>query len=319
MRKFLLLGTVFVATTAFAFGGIFGGDSSSSRKSAGVDAIGVHMNGKGKANIVPAEPEEVCAEGILKDRFGHCNICKNGNVYLSYMDDPCSTAMTPKSCETGSDCWQGVADNTCCSSNTHTCKHGNAYWDSVHGRVSYACSEDNNKNCKSNKDCESNEFCNLMNDEDNSEKPNIGVCMAIGDVISGTTESLGEIIMSSFGMQWWGAENWCAAQGKSLIKVSELHCYQKGTEIELTEQDGYEGPCCVKGENCDYRGTWQTSDFSPVLREVYSAMSIFFDNTPSFWTITNTQNPYWCQLSYGYCGQTQRVPLNHNVYNALCR
>ena len=72
MRKFLLLGTVFMATTAFAFGGIFGGGgNSSSRKTAGVDAIGVHVNGKGtKPNIdvrtCDSETEELVGSECCK-------------------------------------------------------------------------------------------------------------------------------------------------------------------------------------------------------------------------------------------------------------
>ena len=45
------MGTV-AATDAYAFGGLFGGSSGSGHKSAGVDAIGVHVNGKdNKPNI----------------------------------------------------------------------------------------------------------------------------------------------------------------------------------------------------------------------------------------------------------------------------
>ena len=51
MRKLLLLGTVFVATSAMAFSGVFGGGGGGGRKSSGVDSIGVHVNGKDKANI----------------------------------------------------------------------------------------------------------------------------------------------------------------------------------------------------------------------------------------------------------------------------
>jgi len=56
MRKFLLFGTIFVASTAWAFGGIGLGLKSSSHKN-GVSAIGVHVNGKNKTNIKTECPE----------------------------------------------------------------------------------------------------------------------------------------------------------------------------------------------------------------------------------------------------------------------
>ena len=52
MRKLFLLGTMLgVATTALAFGGMFNHGSKSTAYKGGVDAIGVHVNGKGKADI----------------------------------------------------------------------------------------------------------------------------------------------------------------------------------------------------------------------------------------------------------------------------
>lgn len=60
MRKILLLGTIFVTGTAFAFGG-FGVGSKSSSQKIGVDAIGVHINhtksAKDKGNIAISCPE----------------------------------------------------------------------------------------------------------------------------------------------------------------------------------------------------------------------------------------------------------------------
>ena len=52
MKKTLLLSTILLAaTSAFAFGGIFGGGHKS-HPSSGVDSIGVHYNGKdNKPNI----------------------------------------------------------------------------------------------------------------------------------------------------------------------------------------------------------------------------------------------------------------------------
>ena len=52
MRKVFLTTTILLtASTALAFGGVFNHGSKSSTYKGGVDAIGVHVNGKGKADI----------------------------------------------------------------------------------------------------------------------------------------------------------------------------------------------------------------------------------------------------------------------------
>jgi len=88
-----------------------------------VDAIGIHIDPNGKRadiDIVDGDSqEEVCADGIMKDRFGHCNICENENVYLSYMDDPCGTATEVTGCVSNADC---EANEYCALSNgSHEC------------------------------------------------------------------------------------------------------------------------------------------------------------------------------------------------------
>ncbi len=105
MKKILLFVTaILVATSVLAFGG--GGKSrkSSVYRGTGVDSIGVHFNGKGNDS---GDSGEICASGVTKDRFGHCNICANGNVYLSYNDDPCGTETSFDGCKSNADCDKG--------------------------------------------------------------------------------------------------------------------------------------------------------------------------------------------------------------------
>ena len=104
MRKILMFGTMLgVASAAFAFGGMFSHGSKSTTYKGGVSAIGVHFGGE-KSTDSKEDATESCATGILKDRFGHCNICENGNVYFSYMDDPCGTEIEITGCKTNNDC-----------------------------------------------------------------------------------------------------------------------------------------------------------------------------------------------------------------------
>ena len=132
MKKFLLLGTILIATSAFAFGGGRSGRVHERYKT-GVDAIGVHrqIDNNEQADIKfecddsNAHPDEhgacVCNEGyveddgqclekcptgITRDADNSCTVCENGNVYLSYNEGTeCDTA-TPQNmgCTKNSDC-----------------------------------------------------------------------------------------------------------------------------------------------------------------------------------------------------------------------
>ena len=102
MKKILLFGTaILVATNVLAFGG--GGKSRKAiiSHNTGVDSIGVHINGDKNSAV------EKCAEGVEKDQFGHCNICTNGGIYLSYMDVPCTDKIDTIDCANNADCEAG--------------------------------------------------------------------------------------------------------------------------------------------------------------------------------------------------------------------
>ena len=51
---------------------------------------------------------DTCIEGVSRStRDGTCSICDNGNVYLSYMDDPCATTTSFSGCKSNDDCDEG--------------------------------------------------------------------------------------------------------------------------------------------------------------------------------------------------------------------
>ena len=251
MKKILLLGTIFVATGAFAFGGMgvghMGGRSSSYK--AGVDAIGVHirLNNTNSPNIVLCGDNEEswqekclskCPDGLQRNTDGSCTVCQNGNVYLSYKTDPCSTDASM----TG--------------------------------------------NCKSNKDCSIGEFCNLTDTTWGDLKPDGGECTAIGvkdvDYNDVEVEGLGTVRMSATMLTWWAAENWCKAQGKELINISSFECYQTGTNNLMVANS--EGGSCCKGENAecgDWTAYWTSSEskdieegYEDIVASKYSAVMV---------------------------------------------
>ena len=105
MRKTLLITTILLGTTSvWAFGG--GGGGGHGRKAAsyqgGLDAIGVHINGKGKADIDIIDDDDsqegACGEGT---------ICGDG---CCYGDNICK-----QNSETGE--YQCCNDNKCCAIN----------------------------------------------------------------------------------------------------------------------------------------------------------------------------------------------------------
>ena len=126
MKKLLLLGIVFVVTGAFAFGG-GGHGRKSTLYGAGVDAIGVHYGGECESNeeMIDGKCYKKCDMGLERNTDNTCTVCANGNIYLSYMDDPCGTETHKKGdpgveCVSNKDCDDGKYCNFPLSS--YTCQ-----------------------------------------------------------------------------------------------------------------------------------------------------------------------------------------------------
>ena len=88
MKKILIFMIMLtLSATVFAFGGGSGGRKSTAFTS-GVDAIGVHMNGKDQADIdlsVELTPEQIACVG--KDEGASCGeiqTCKSGSCQIDY-------------------------------------------------------------------------------------------------------------------------------------------------------------------------------------------------------------------------------------------
>lgn len=328
MKKFLLLGTIFVATTAFAFGGIFGGGGHKSSHSGGVDAIGVHINGKDKANIDILEP---CPDGLERNTDGTCTVCANGNVYLSYMDDPCGTdtPMNQKECEVGSDCLEGTGSETCCVDGK--CRAGI----SPFNEDLYVCPPVDKKSCKSNKDCESGEFCNVMYSTWDDDLPTVGTCTDIGekdvDYVDAEIDGLGMVRRSNAWLTWFAAENWCKAQGKNLISVEKFGCYlyqDETTSILASEGLGMSGQCCQEGINCDpWNEKWNENnikpeyeasvihDYSPILISLYKV----FGHNDAPRTASRSQTGSHYSVIIHAPDVSNSVDLDDWGYYALCQ
>ncbi len=275
-------------------------------------------------------------------------VCEEGKVYLSYNSDPCGTEtpMNTQSCTSGSDCWDGMGDASCCDTTTHTCKAGTYYYDEDSGNEDYRCVEADNKQCTKNSDCASGEFCNLMSSEWDCYKPNTGTCEAISssDYTDATVTGLGSVRRSNGTTTWWAAENWCKAQGKNLIDVSKFKVYKttnKTTAASGLLTSGAEtwSYGCADGKKCGY---WNNSPYSAMwsgntlvetagdsdglYKDRYSPVLIslrqeFDSNSLYFWTASDYSSSDSCSAFYVGLGRGDvnvSVRDDYNYYYALC-
>ena len=318
-----------ISTSVWAFGGvgIFG---HKSHHSSGVSSIGVHYNGTdNKPNIdirsCDSETEELvgseclpkCPDGLERNTDNSCTICKNKNVYLSYMDDPCGTEtpMNQQECEVGSDCWWGQGGDTCCVNGK--CRAGvyNANDDL------FVCPEIDKIACKSNADCKVGEFCNITSTECN-DMPSLGTCTTLGEYVEPEEEiiGLGKVRGSTITLSWWGAENWCKAQGLRLISIEEFKCYDTGTNTLISELSTLNGSVCCAGNgtSCDAVDDWYLDDnkenYSVILYELYKTFG-----AQAFWTASRSTPVNYAKFGVGLdTASVYDDGLCALDYNVLC-
>ena len=198
-----------------AFGG-FGILGHKSNHKGGVNAIGVHINGKGKADINftdgETEPGITCPDGVSKDQKGFCAICDNGNLYFSYRDDPCGeeTNINKQTCSSPEDCESG-----CCSENGW-CAPSYCEW---------GCFVEENT-CRSNDDCATGEFCNIGWTGADGELCSVyfGTCQPIGSysVIGYNNNAFVEADNEHSFPNIMGAMNWCHVMGMEMASLTDL-------------------------------------------------------------------------------------------------
>lgn len=270
MRKIFLLGTMLgVASAAFAFGGVFSHGSKSTAYKGGVDAIGAHFGGEKKtADITadtpscPEHSEKVdgicqCVSGYESDLQGNCiEICPEGILH-STRDGSCSI-----------------------------CAEGQVYLPYMNPPCQYTVS-----GCASNDDCESNEYCKLEGDDEDYEArdcyPATGTCTPLGGSSSANIVGIGTVLKSADSINWWSANNWCKAQGKNLISLAQLGCYENGITLKEEHTNTASFYCCAEGHDCDewgeyWNGTNIVNGYEQIVNDNYSptmvALRQAFDN-----------------------------------------
>ncbi len=250
-----------------------------------IDDVCVEVCPEGQERASNGECLAVCPdENVSRSvRDGTCSICKNGNVYLSYKDDPCGTATS----------FSG---------------------------------------CKSNDECNPGQYCYLTNTSSSCNTPNNGECRSLGNTDTVNIEGLGVVRESYQTMTWWGAEQWCQAQGMKLLDATKIGCYFSGTTNPIASADSW-GWCCAESTSCgDWRGSWNGTNItnesnvnahSDIMIKLRQGLGT---RNERMWASTSTGPANLCQapivnINQGVLGYDPRYEDNDNYggyFTALC-
>ena len=340
MRHLFLLGTALViASNVWAFGGVGLGLKSSSHKG-GVSAIGVHINGKGKANIdiidddsasCPAERQcgdVCCGEGnMCNTATGQC--CRQ--EYDGSMGECCAAGLPGYSTNDGGCCGEGTVpyisyysveesmnDTSCCAPDKvyriydYDYYEGDELWryyeqgcceDTIYPGVGYkgwnvCCDHEptdytNSKGetfkvcwtedteCKTNSDCDylgEGYYCSLNSKiKWSCHYPDSGTCKLVSE--EGPVESANiipgigkKVTKSTEWISWWAADNWCKAQGKKLVRIEEMGCYNHENNTQMVSNSDFRSHCCQEGKDCDsWYKYWNNKEIKPGYEETVTS------------------------------------------------
>jgi len=298
-RKEAILASLIVLCL-FSLTGFSCGDSGASRKEAiyrgtGVDAIGVYVGEKEKT--CPEYSERI--EGECKCIQGYENI--NGSCML----------ICPEEIN------RSTRDNSCT-----ICSNGHIYLSYMTDSCQYSV-----PGCNSNDACAPDQYCDLNSNNTsgwdwNCNYPLQGICQSIGNPSQSLQiPGLGNVIKSNTKLTWWAAENWCRAQGKSLIDIAKFGCYKSGTDTLITEESEKNLYCCAKGKTCNaWKIDWDDdTDYKELYSSTLIAMRQAFGPT-WIWTASTYKhqdcNAFAFSLSYGH--STDQLRIDDAIAYAVC-
>ena len=118
-------------------------------------------------------------------------------------------------------------------------------------------------------------------------------------------------------MDWWSAENFCAAQNKDMPTIDSFACYQNGTSTVITAGTSNIGRCCkdASGECSSYwfDSTQRAAHFSSKIVSVKNALG----GGQYVWTQSVTNNS--CTAFSVYLGSGNVIAsARYNPNVALC-
>ena len=178
------------------------------------------------------------------------------NIKLTYNNDlspgdlPAQdTEEQPLTCSEG----QEMCNNTCVSScpegislsprecTCTVCENGYVY-------LSYKSDpcQNNVTGCRNNDECDPGYFCNLTGSS--TSAPNLGTCKELDSPTPKNIPGLGEVIVSTYALNWWASENYCRAQRRSMMEIDDLRCYDQGVTLVTSGYNKNEVRCYPAGD-----------------------------------------------------------------------
>ena len=186
----------------------------------------------------PQEPEEPTLDcGAHGEQVGNACACDSG-----WQGDDCSEQKPVDQNCSGHGYWNIYA--MVCECNT--------------GYYGYDCSEQTTETCADNDDCDEGYFCHYNGNVSCTDGPSgeAGKCVKVSGARGGNKNGY---TWSNSAMDWYSAENFCDAQGKDMISISDLSCPYTLDQYKANYNYGY---CCatagssiISGCNNNYSST----------------------------------------------------------------
>ncbi len=215
-----------------------------------------------KVGEVVVGEDTTCAEGENAVTFAFKNTLDGEGATGGEEPEPSDPACEGVECPAGTSCSNGrclcptgqeVCGETCCPEG-QACSYN----------LEEGCVPVTGE-CATNADCDEGEYCDIFSPPGTGMGCMVfaeGTCLPLGDKEEIVINGLGVLSKRSDSsiLYWWSANNWCQAQGKRLISLSDLRC-------DHLEQGGYtdgSGYCCKDSNPCNYDSSTQ----SVVAREL---------------------------------------------------
>ena len=256
--------------------------------------------GNESGNEEPQEPEEQTIDcGAHGEQQGDACICDSG-----WQGDDCTE--------------QKPIDQNCSG-------HGyiNIYIGGCSCSAGYYgvdCSEQVAGVSADNDDCEDGYFCNYSGTVNCESGPSgqAGKCMKVSSARGGNKNGYA---WSNSAMDWYSAENFCAAQNKNMLMLDSFECYKDGTNIVFTDgMVSTYGACCkADGTPCNV-DDWFASDEARSAKFSTKIVSLkdMIGTDQYFWTqslTNNSCNAFIVDIYRGYVDNYRR----QDGYSAVCR
>ncbi len=181
-------------------------------------------------------------ENVAMDVCNQMKVSVGQNSIIREINEGCTTItynndLSPNdpapSGPKGDECTDICSDEAKCENGYCQCSEG--LWQPSDNSGNGECKEITEGDCATNANCKEGEYCVIRSTKGNCEKPDNGTCETLKSGIEKNYNGT-PFLLSSDGMNWWSARNWCLAHGKSLASLSDLGI-TGGYENSCSESD----------------------------------------------------------------------------------